>query len=166
MGTGSFPGVKSVRGVTVTPHPLLLPWSWKGRAIPLLPIWAVRPVQSLSACTRVHFTLPQCLYKGWPLPLPYVQNVHLRPTVILRVPLQHRFQWKGHILGTATRRIPKQIATCIQGGRNVNIQKENQSSLEQDRTRHVMIMVIMMMMTMLTTIFLYQYIFQQMHFVI
>jgi hypothetical protein len=27
------------------------------RAIPLLPLWAVRPVQSLSACTRVHFNL-------------------------------------------------------------------------------------------------------------
>ena len=27
-------------------------------AIPLLPLWAVQPVQSLSACTRVHFTLP------------------------------------------------------------------------------------------------------------
>ena len=26
------------------------------RAIPLLPLWAVRPVQCLSACTRVHFT--------------------------------------------------------------------------------------------------------------
>jgi hypothetical protein len=25
------------------------------RAIPLLHIWAVRPVQSLSTCTRVHF---------------------------------------------------------------------------------------------------------------
>ena len=25
-------------------------------AIPLLPLWAVRPVQILSACTRVHFT--------------------------------------------------------------------------------------------------------------
>ena len=25
-------------------------------AIPLLPLWAVRPVRSLSACTRVHFT--------------------------------------------------------------------------------------------------------------
>jgi len=47
--------------------------------IPLLPLWAVRPVQNLSACTRVHFTFtytstppigrtactePQCLYKG------------------------------------------------------------------------------------------------------
>jgi hypothetical protein len=28
------------------------------RAISLLPLWAVRPVQSFSACTRVHFTLP------------------------------------------------------------------------------------------------------------
>ena len=27
-----------------------------GRAIPLLPLWPIRPVQSLSACTRVHFT--------------------------------------------------------------------------------------------------------------
>jgi hypothetical protein len=26
------------------------------RAIPLLPLWAVRPVQNLSACTRAHFT--------------------------------------------------------------------------------------------------------------
>jgi len=56
MGTGSFPGVKNVRGVTLTPHLLLLQWSWKTRAIPLLLLWAVRPVQSLSACTRVTFT--------------------------------------------------------------------------------------------------------------
>ena len=27
MGTGSFPGVKSGRGVTLPPHPLLVPWS-------------------------------------------------------------------------------------------------------------------------------------------
>ena len=26
MGTGSFPGVKSGRGVTLTPHPLLVQW--------------------------------------------------------------------------------------------------------------------------------------------
>jgi len=54
MGTGSFPGVKSGRGVTLTPHPLLVSWSWKGRAILLLPLWAVRPVQNLIACTREH----------------------------------------------------------------------------------------------------------------
>ena len=34
--------------------PLLVPWSRKRRAIPLLSLWAVRPAQSLSACTRVH----------------------------------------------------------------------------------------------------------------
>jgi hypothetical protein len=27
MGTGSFPGVKSGRGVTLTSHPLPVPWS-------------------------------------------------------------------------------------------------------------------------------------------
>jgi len=47
--------------------------------IPLLPLWAIRPVQSLSACTTVHCTFtynstphmgrtastePQCLYNG------------------------------------------------------------------------------------------------------
>jgi len=57
IGTGSFPGVKSGRGVTLTLQPLLVPWSRKSRAIPLLPLWAVWPLQSLSACTRVHFTL-------------------------------------------------------------------------------------------------------------
>jgi hypothetical protein len=51
MATGFFPGVKSGWGVTLTLHPLLVPWSWKSRAIPLLPLRAVRPVQSLSACT-------------------------------------------------------------------------------------------------------------------
>ena len=61
-GTGSFPGVKSGRGVKLTPHPLLVPWSRKSRAIPLLPLWAVRPVQSLSACRRVHFTFPFFFY--------------------------------------------------------------------------------------------------------
>jgi hypothetical protein len=32
------------------------PYGLYSRAIPLLPLWAVRPVQSLSACTRVTFT--------------------------------------------------------------------------------------------------------------
>jgi hypothetical protein len=80
-------GVKSGWGVTLIPHPLLVPFVYErvelylyspygsyglyrasvpvqgctlplpySRAIPLLPLWAVRPVQSLSACTTVHFT--------------------------------------------------------------------------------------------------------------
>jgi len=106
MGTGSFPGVRSGRGVMLTPHLLLMPWSKRVELylyspygpyglhrtsvtverctlllpIPLLPLWTVRPVQSLSACTTVHFTFiytstppmdrtactaePQCLYNG------------------------------------------------------------------------------------------------------
>jgi hypothetical protein len=56
MGNVSFPGVKSGRGVILTPHPLLVPCSRKGRAIPVFPMYAVRLVQSLSAYTRVHFT--------------------------------------------------------------------------------------------------------------
>ena len=54
-----FPGGKERPGRDAdpsTPHSFLVPWSWKGRALPLLPLWAIRPVQSLSACTRVHFT--------------------------------------------------------------------------------------------------------------
>jgi hypothetical protein len=59
MGTGSFPGVKSSRDVTLTPYPLLVPWSRKDRAIPLhlILLWALRHVQSLSACASVHFIL-------------------------------------------------------------------------------------------------------------
>ena len=74
-----FPGGKERPGRDADPSPLLVPWSRKSRAIPLLPLPAVRPVQSLSACTRVHFTFtytstppmgrtactePQCLYEG------------------------------------------------------------------------------------------------------
>jgi len=55
------PPVQQVRGLSrgkkrpgrdANPSSILLPWSRKGRAIPLLPLWAERPVQSLSACTR------------------------------------------------------------------------------------------------------------------
>ena len=52
---GLSQGVKSGQGVTLTLHLLLVLWSRKSIAIPLLPLWAVRPVQSLSASTRAHF---------------------------------------------------------------------------------------------------------------
>ena len=53
MGTGSFSGVKNGRGVTLTLHPLLVPWSRKGRA------YISTPSMGRTACTE-----PQCLYKG------------------------------------------------------------------------------------------------------
>ena len=90
MGTGSFPGVKNGRGVTLTPHPLPLPWSRKSRAIrhtstlpmgrtactepqclysraiPLLPSVPVQYSYTstpLSACTvQLYLYSPQCLY--------------------------------------------------------------------------------------------------------
>ena len=91
MGTGSFQRVKSGRGLTLTPHPF---WC-RGherlelyRYSPCGPYRVSVPVQGctlpyLSACIRVTFTLPQCLYKvalylnsvpaqGCTLPLPYV----------------------------------------------------------------------------------------------
>jgi len=51
-----FPGGKERPGCDADPSPLLVPWSRKRRGIPLFPLWAVRPVQSLSACTRAYFT--------------------------------------------------------------------------------------------------------------
>ena len=48
MDTGSFPGVKYGRGVLLTTHPPLMPWSWKNRAVPLPTLWATpRPVAGL-----------------------------------------------------------------------------------------------------------------------
>ena len=46
MGNGPSRG-KERPGREAKPSPLLVPWSRKGRAIPVLPIWTVRPVQSL-----------------------------------------------------------------------------------------------------------------------
>jgi hypothetical protein len=40
MGTGSFQGVKYGRSVLLTTHPLLVPRSWKSRAISLPTLWA------------------------------------------------------------------------------------------------------------------------------
>jgi len=51
-----FPGGKERPGRDADLSPFLVPWSRKSRARPILLLWAVRPVQSLSACTRVHFT--------------------------------------------------------------------------------------------------------------
>jgi hypothetical protein len=52
MGTGSFPGVESGRGVTLTPHPLLVPRSKNSRAIPLLSL------RTFVACEKGATYLP------------------------------------------------------------------------------------------------------------
>ena len=52
-GTGSFPRVKSGRGVTLTPHSLLVPLVMKEQS------YTSTPSMGRTACTE-----PQCLYKG------------------------------------------------------------------------------------------------------
>ena len=65
MGTRSFPRVKCGRGVLLTSHILTEQWSRKSRAIPLLPLCAVRTVQSLSTCAVVHLYLFYIIWKGY-----------------------------------------------------------------------------------------------------
>ena len=52
MGTGSFLGVKGGRGVTLTPHPLLVPLVMKEYS------YTSTPPMGRTACTE-----PQCLYR-------------------------------------------------------------------------------------------------------
>ena len=49
MRAGPFPGVKSGRGMLLTTHLLLVPRSWKSRAIPLPTLWAT------TGLKREHF---------------------------------------------------------------------------------------------------------------
>ena len=58
IGTGSFSGVKSGRGLTLTPHTLPVPQSRKSRAIPLLPLWVYglcRASVPVQGCTLPFF---------------------------------------------------------------------------------------------------------------
>ena len=80
---GLSPGVKNGRGVTLTSHPILVHSSWKGRAIPLLPLWALRPVQSLSACTKVTFTFNLILHHVLTVvTLPPCHRIHTTFTLV------------------------------------------------------------------------------------
>ena len=49
----------------VSTHPVRVPWSKKSRAKRLNLVWAVRPVESLSACTRVHFRFTYTSNSPW-----------------------------------------------------------------------------------------------------
>jgi len=57
MGTGSFPAVKCGRGVLLTTHPLLVPRSWKSRAIYLYP-----PSGPHRACNGKTLPLTDCYF--------------------------------------------------------------------------------------------------------
>ena len=61
MGTGSFPGVNSGRGVTLTTHPLLVPLVMKEQSYTSTP-----PMGRNRACNGV--TVPFSLYLFFPFP--------------------------------------------------------------------------------------------------
>ena len=48
MGTVSFPEAKCGRGMLLTNHPLLVPRSWKVRAIPLPTLWSHRACNGIT----------------------------------------------------------------------------------------------------------------------
>jgi len=101
MGTGSLLGVKSGRGMTLTPHPLLVPWSRKDRAIPLLPLWAIWPVQGcispyLSLLMKESLLLIRLMWTGicfsicsWTPPISGLINLN-HTSVAPGVFLKHR----------------------------------------------------------------------------
>ena len=74
MGTESFPGVNSGQGMTLTPHPLLVPRSsyTSNPSVPVTYSCTSTPPIGRTACTE-----PQCLYSTaiTPLPLLAVQSV-------------------------------------------------------------------------------------------
>ena len=70
MGSGSFPGVKCGRGVLLTTRPLLVPRSWKSRAIPLPALW------STPGLWRDHFTLYIYIYIYYLLLVFVSRHVH------------------------------------------------------------------------------------------
>ena len=74
MGTGSLPGVKNGRGVTLTTYPFLVPLSWKSRAIPLPNLWATQGMQR-DRFTFITYT--ECVF----VDLSMQQTMRMRHTV-------------------------------------------------------------------------------------
>jgi hypothetical protein len=93
MGTGSFPGVNYGRVVLLTPYPLLVPWSWNSRAIPLPTLGATTgavtgTLYTLSSnkckerlCLQMllllHTSEASLVLNICELPLGYYSNLHL-----------------------------------------------------------------------------------------
>jgi len=63
MGTASFLGVKCGRGVLLATHSLLVPQSWKSRAIPLPTLWATSVTGSLYLYLFINSSI-KCGYFG------------------------------------------------------------------------------------------------------
>jgi hypothetical protein len=65
MGAGTFLSVKYGRDLLLTTHPLLVPWSWKSRAITLPTLWATTgPVTGTLFLITVALECP-CNWMRW-----------------------------------------------------------------------------------------------------
>jgi len=85
-GLSSFPGVKYGLGVLLTTHPILVPWSWKSRAIPLSTIWA-----TTGPVTGTLYTLSSINYTpSWRTEFPYHILRGFRRRLIIEVKVAHR----------------------------------------------------------------------------
>ena len=82
-----FPGGRERPECDIDPSPLLVPRSRNSRAIPLFPLWTVRPVESLSACTRVHFYLSYIVE---------LNDLYSSPNIVRVIKLR-RMRWAGHV---------------------------------------------------------------------
>jgi hypothetical protein len=124
MGTESFPGVNSGQGMTLTPHPLLVPWSRNSRAIPLLAqclySTAIPLLPQCLYSTAVPL-LPQCLYSTAVPLLPqclYSTAIPLLPQCLYNtaIPLLPQYLCNGTLYLTLSQqmhkiRFPNRVAT-------------------------------------------------------
>ena len=101
MGTGSFLGVKCGRGMLLTAHPLLVPRSWKCRAIPLPTLWATPGLYSASVPVQGG-TLPSffTLLEGYQDSLCLSTGCGRKNTTIWE---GHSWRWGGRtVVGSAS----------------------------------------------------------------
>jgi hypothetical protein len=98
MGTGSFPGVESGRGVTLIPRPLLVPRS-KNRVklylySPYGPSWTAKRVKPIYNHTTLHPELSnydlqqQQIHKRTEFTRTHVQEpLHIKRTIVPKLPV-------------------------------------------------------------------------------
>ena len=92
MSTGSFPGVKSGRGVTLTRHPLLVPSPRKNRAIslnPYGPYGLYRASVPVKGCTLPYLTGHDATHYAVPSKSLVISSV-LGKKLGLQLELKHR----------------------------------------------------------------------------
>jgi hypothetical protein len=68
-------GITHLCRCQLTPHPHLVPWLRKCGAMPVLHLWAVQPVHSLSACTKLRFALLYMTKKSIPFHCPLLHVI-------------------------------------------------------------------------------------------